>query len=78
MSAGGAVAAAQITIDGRAFEVTRDGDQYVLTGQRGARYRTLRNRGKDTFYLVNDIDWKRSTPVVQLTDRTGVLEVSQP
>lgn len=66
-----------ITIEGRKFEVTKDRDQYVLTGTRGARYRTLRNRPKPhLLYLVNDKDWTMHAPGVWLTDEKGTLEVA--
>jgi hypothetical protein len=67
-----------ITIEGRTFEVSKDGDQYVLTGTRGAKYRTLRNRpNPHMLYLFNAKDWTKSAPQVWLTDKNGTLEVAR-
>lgn len=66
-----------ITVEGRSYEVTRDGDQYILTGSRGARYRTLRNLPRPhMLYLINAKDWTKSAPKSWLTDKNGTLEVA--
>jgi hypothetical protein len=66
----------EIVIDGRTFKVEQDGDQYILIGARGARYRTLRNRPRPhMLYLFNDKDWSKSAPQAWLTDENGKLEV---
>jgi len=75
-----------ITIGSRTFEVTRLPDEdvhpssrpgYLLTGVRGARYRTLRNRPEPhMLYLVNAADWTKDAPKAWLTDKNGTLEVA--
>lgn len=66
-----------ITVEGRQYEVTRDRDQYLLTGARGARYRTLRNKpNPHMLYLINDKNWLMSAPAAWLTDKNGTLEVA--
>jgi hypothetical protein len=67
-----------ITVEGRTYQVAQDGDQYVLTGARGARYRTLRNLPRPhTLYLINAKDWTKSAPRSWLTDKNGKLEVAR-
>lgn len=67
----------EITIEGRKFTVESDGDQYILTGVRGARYRALRTLPEPSrLYLINDKDWLADAPShIWLTDTRGKLEV---
>lgn len=75
-----------IIIKGRTFTVEQlpDADVhesnrpgYLLTGARGARYRTMRNQPRPhMLYLVNAKNWTMSAPQCWLTDKSGKLEVS--
>jgi hypothetical protein len=65
-----------IAIGGREYRVAKDGDGYLLTGARGARYRTLRSLNRPgRLYLYNVRNWTWSAPQVWLTDANGKLEV---
>jgi hypothetical protein len=75
-----------IRVEGRTYQVVKlpDADVhesnrpgYLLTGARGARYRTLRNQPRPhLLYLINARDWTRSAPKSWLTDKRGYLEVA--
>lgn len=74
-----------IRIQGRTYQVEQSDEGvhemnrpgYLLTGPRGARYRTLRNsRNRHMLYLMNDRDWTRAAPKAWLTDKSGKLEVA--
>lgn len=65
-----------ITIEGRDFTIEQSGDDYILKGARGARYRTMRNANRaDLMFLVNAKNWLQDAPDVWLTDRSGKLEL---
>lgn len=68
-------AGGSITIEGRDFTIERSGDGYVLTGVRGARYRTMRNvNSPHLMFLVNAKNWARHAPGVWLSDKSGQLK----
>lgn len=69
-------AGATLTIGRRVFRVERDGDNYVLHGARGARYRTMRNaHTPHLMFLVNPTPGVYNAPRAWLTDRGGTLRV---
>ena len=56
-------------------EMNRPG--YLLTGPRGARYRTLRTSGHAAHALPDERQgWTMAAPKVWLTDKRGTLEVA--
>lgn len=68
-----------IKIGAREFQVTKTGDGYLLTGKRGASYRTMRNVHRPEFMFLVHATKGFGIPAgfeqVGLTDRAGVLEV---
>jgi len=68
----------EIKIQGRKFSVEQNGEDYILTGTRGARYRTYRNANNASLmFLVNAKSMLIGAPDVWLTDKGGALEIVQ-
>lgn len=75
----------EIRIQGRTYQVEQSDEGihemnrpgYLLTGPRGARYRTLRNvKNPHMLYLMNARGWTMGAPKCRLTDKSGKLEVA--
>lgn len=66
-----------IIIRGRTYQVEKRGDVYWLTGVRGARYFTMRNKPNPALMFVLPGQWTKSNVLdrVWLTDKAGALVV---
>jgi len=64
-----------ITVRGREYAVTTKGEDYVLTGKRGATYRTMRNKpNPHMMFLVSEKKFTTTTMNdVWLTDKNDKL-----
>jgi hypothetical protein len=75
--------AQEIVIRGKVYVVTRKGDKennYVLSGVRGARYRTIRNvPNPHMMFIVSERKFLSPASMngVWLTDKGGTLKVSE-
>ena len=70
-----------LTVRGREFTVSREGDKYVLTGKRGARYATMRNANTPTnMFLVDCRGFGMASGFdgCWLSDADGTLRVVRP
>ena len=66
-----------LLLRGKVFDVSKSGNDYVLTGPRGARYRTMRNvNTPHMMFLVSGRKFTTQTMKgVWLTDKHGDLHV---